>query len=221
MTMERYKFPPMLGPASSHPVGSKKWAECLGNELEYRVERAEKNGVENLIPLINLAITAKTPPWEVWPEPPCGTVDDYFFLCTGLNYNQLLTLITVYKKDHKLARSLDVARAEEQAITMKLGGDHTSSGLKSNRDVVTVASRNDGRGNSKAYLLRRMARESPDILKRWENGEFKSVRAAADAAGIPRLTRTSHARSSWNQMTDDEKNEFLRYIEDDTTQNKS
>lgn len=39
-------------------------------------------------------------------------------------------------------------------------------------------------GNSQTYLLRRLARDAPEILERVKAGEFKSARAAAIAAGI-------------------------------------
>lgn len=40
------------------------------------------------------------------------------------------------------------------------------------------------RGTSQAYLLRRLARDAPEILDRVKAGEFKSARAAAIEAGI-------------------------------------
>jgi hypothetical protein len=39
-------------------------------------------------------------------------------------------------------------------------------------------------GNTQSYLLRRLARDAPDILERVKAGEFKSARAAAIEAGI-------------------------------------
>ena len=47
-------------------------------------------------------------------------------------------------------------------------------------------------GTSAFYLLRRLARRAPEILERFERGEFKSVRAAARAAGIYRLRSEAH-----------------------------
>lgn len=45
-------------------------------------------------------------------------------------------------------------------------------------------------GNSQAYLLRRLARDAPDVLERVKAGEFKSARAAAIEAGIIRPVPT-------------------------------
>jgi hypothetical protein len=38
------------------------------------------------------------------------------------------------------------------------------------------------KGNSQAYLLRRLARDAPEVLERVKSGEVKSARAAAIAA---------------------------------------
>ena len=40
------------------------------------------------------------------------------------------------------------------------------------------------RGNGQSYLLRRLARDAPEVLERVKAGEFKSARAAAIEAGI-------------------------------------
>ena len=42
---------------------------------------------------------------------------------------------------------------------------------------------NTSYGETQAYLLRRLARDRPDILERVKSGEFKSARAAAIEAG--------------------------------------
>ena len=42
----------------------------------------------------------------------------------------------------------------------------------------------EGYGNSQSYLLRRLARDAPEILERVKAGEFRSARAAAIEAGI-------------------------------------
>ena len=52
--------------------------------------------------------------------------------------------------------------------------------MESRGDNVTSGER----GNRQAYLLRRLARDAPDVLERVKSGEFKSARAAAIEAGI-------------------------------------
>ena len=50
--------------------------------------------------------------------------------------------------------------------------------------------RQGGGGNSAAYLLRRLARDYPDILTAYERGEYPSARAAAITAGIVTVPNT-------------------------------
>jgi hypothetical protein len=50
-----------------------------------------------------------------------------------------------------------------------------------------------------------MARLSPEILARWESGEFKSVRAAAITAGIVKVkTPLDQLRSWWKKASPEE-----------------
>lgn len=49
-------------------------------------------------------------------------------------------------------------------------------------DVLTEPPKH--RGDTQAYLLRRLARDAPEVLERVKSGEFKSARAAAIEAGI-------------------------------------
>jgi hypothetical protein len=94
--MKRYKFPPMLGPASAHPEGTREWAECLGNELDYRADRAEQVILHDLMPFIAKILSAPTPPWTLWPAPPCGSADAFFRLCAGLSYEQIMLLVNTF-----------------------------------------------------------------------------------------------------------------------------
>ena len=66
---------------------------------------------------------------------------------------------------------------------------------------------------SRSYLLRRLARQMPEILGRYERGEFKSVRAAALAAGIIReKTPLEILRSVWAKASEGERETFLSEI---------
>jgi hypothetical protein len=70
-------------------------------------------------------------------------------------------------------------------------------------------------GAGSAYLLRRIARmkDGEAILERYDRGEFKSVRAAADAAGIPRDTTLAELRRAWRRASENEKNAFLAELQ--------
>jgi len=97
--MKRYHFPPMLGPASAHPVGSFQHGLCLGNEFDYMTERATDT-IESYVPILRKAVETK--PWEVWPDPPCGDIDAYCFACSGFTYRQLFALVDAFVPKHGL-----------------------------------------------------------------------------------------------------------------------
>ena len=69
------------------------------------------------------------------------------------------------------------ARLVSLAGEVRRGGDQRSDNTKP--DNVRI----DSGGNGSEYLLRRLAKTAPDILDRYEAGEFKSARAASIAAG--------------------------------------
>jgi len=72
-------------------------------------------------------------------------------------------------------------------------------------------------GNKAEYLASRLKRDAPEIAKQLERGEFKSVRAAAKAAGIVKdKSQIEIAKSAWKRMNEVERNEFLSWINDGT-----
>ncbi len=98
-------------------------------------------------------------------------------------------------------RPLAVAVGEEQATTV-VQGSHLSNGKKK-----------QGGGNGGEYLLRRLSRMDGDWLERYEAGEFKSVRAAAIAAGIVKVpTVIDKLRAAWKKATKEERLAFLEEI---------
>ena len=79
-------------------------------------------------------------------------------------------------------------RVTRQALTQPLvdhGGDRKSDDVEASqerRDQVDNVSLKHG--NAQPYLLRRLARDAPEVLERVKSGEIKSARAAAIEAGI-------------------------------------
>ena len=79
------------------------------------------------------------------------------------------------------------ATAQAQAFKATKLSKHGEIGRNHVRvDIV----RSEGSGNRADYLTARIARDRPDILKRMQRGEFKSVHQAAVAAGIRKVTVT-------------------------------
>jgi hypothetical protein len=93
--MERYHFPPMLGPASRKPEGSYEWAECCGNELDYHVERLARE-VDHFAKIIGKLAATDPPPWSIFPNPPCRTADAFFRLCGGMTREKIAAVLVAF-----------------------------------------------------------------------------------------------------------------------------
>ena len=73
-----------------------------------------------------------------------------------------------------------VTKAEVEAALGSHGGDRRSAQAKQDQpDNISLKY-----GTDATYLLRRLARDAPDVLERVKTGEIKSARAAAIEAGI-------------------------------------
>ncbi len=95
--MERYKFPVMLGPAHDKPAGSYQRAECLGNELEYHAESVQRQ-VDHLADVVKRILAEDPPPWTVFPDPSCGSLDAFLVICCGIAVDQMEQLLHTF--DH-------------------------------------------------------------------------------------------------------------------------
>lgn len=194
----------MLGPADECPTGSAEWALRLANELNYTVRNAGDFGVEPIIPLVAQAVDHS--PWKVWPEgDPAGDIDHFFLYATGRDYRQIYVLISEYVRDEPLARRLAAAK----------GKDESEIGQGARTDLEHPAQRrksSDG-GNGSETLLRRLARDHPEIMSRWERSEFATVRDAARAANIKvDPTPLQILRRAWKRASEDERATFLSEI---------
>ena len=72
--------------------------------------------------------------------------------------------------------------AGTQAVTVKIGNNQHTEDVYNVNSLLTKRG-----GNGAEYLLRRLAKTEPAIVKRCEAGEFPSVRAAAIEAGIIKI----------------------------------
>ena len=91
--MERYHFPPMLGPASRQAEGSYEWAECYGDELDYHMESLADE-VDRFAQIIGKLAAADPLPWTIFPNPSCGTADAFFRLCGGMTQEQTAAVLS-------------------------------------------------------------------------------------------------------------------------------
>jgi len=98
------------------------------------------------------------------------------------------------------------------------GGDRKSEDVKNQDDVVILKQQ----GNSADYLLARMQRDTPKVARRYLEGEFPSVRAAALAAGIiKKRSELDHLRLHWKKASVMERKTFVSELATSTLSAKA
>ncbi len=125
------------------------------------------------------------------------TLDEVEQIVTGVKVLQSQGATKITRDDAKAAYS--TARK-----VYEHGGER-----KQDNNVILV------QGNSTSYLAGRIKRDHPDIEKRIKAGEFKSMRAAAIAAGIVKVpTAYEQVCKGWNKLNASEKRRFRLWIDD-------
>lgn len=209
MTFERHQYPPMLGPLEAVPVGTPAWAERLGLRILNAVETTEQHGVDRLIPWIEMALGAKPKPWQVdWPEDrPRRTPDQYLKYAAGVDCISIAKLIAAYRGEtDPLVRRLLRSTAEAEA---EIADENKLGGVSLQKDLPRVGNE----GPTAAHLLRRLAREAPDILARYERGDFKTATAAARAAGFKvGPTELQKLHRAWKRASPEQRANFLSEV---------
>lgn len=206
MEPQRHKYPPMLGPLEDVAAGTPEWAERLGLRIMHGVERIEEQGIERLIPWIEMALNTNPAPWQTWPlERPCLTPDGYFRYAASIDCASLSKLVAAYKGDNDLlVRRLQRATAEGER---QIADQNKRGGVDLRSDATKVGDRGSG------YWLRRLAREAPDTLAQYEQGDFPTPTAAARAAGFKvSASELQKLYRSWKRATADERAAFLDQI---------
>lgn len=111
-------------------------------------------------------------------------------------------LISFCKGHEKAVEFLKVHGGREQAVEVRQGAHVDNINMSVNRG-----------GTGSEYLLRRLAKTAPDILDRYEAGEFKSVRAASIAAGhIKVATVLERLLKLWEKATEAERRKFRQAV---------
>jgi len=210
-TPKLYQFEPMLGPPEDWPSGSIEWAERMSNRLQLQASTVNTETGFYLKETVEKINSVEPRPWKIWPkDKPFGTQTDYFKAITGHSWETLEGLI----KDFG-----DTGKLKVEKVRAELARDQVQwrkQGMNRNRDNITVLrgeNDNKGGGTASEYLLRRLAREHPNILGAYERGEFKSVRQAAIAAGIVKVpTPLEQLRKDWKKASPEERQTFLSEI---------
>lgn len=207
----------MLGPCEDFPVGSLEWAERISNRLQLATESVTRDTAHHLWNCLEQIWKASPRPWEVWPKgKPFGTPDDYCRAVTGHGWQALLQIVrelTADDEEHlfsEFTMRTDLARTQVE---------HRSQGSRTDQHGYIITKlrgeNSSGGGTSAAYLLRRLARDEKhkNILAAYERGEFKSVRAAAKAAGLVKEpTAFDQIKKLLAKTTQAERQELVQFI---------
>lgn len=146
-----------------------------------------------------------------------GYPDEESYLRDGLSLDPLtVSVVAEYLRAHgEEAIGFDAAADIQRRMAAKEAreqAEHRPQGK--HRELHHAIGMMKQGSNNAAYLLRRLARDHPDILKCYERGEFKSVRAAAMAAGIIKPSSPlDQLRKAWAKATRDERSTFLSEVE--------
>lgn len=185
---------------------------------DHLFDRIHKNGeqLKNDFPnTLRLAIKN-----EVWREfanaegKPFDNLVDWlhFTFPSGVSMGQGQHAITYEEALVLTEGSKDVHRVlAENAPNRGRGGDRRSAKAKENQSVPTHFERQGKR--SKPVLSARLAQEHPKHYDRYLKGEYKTVTAAAIAAGILKNdANMRRAKSAYRNMTTEERKEFLEWV---------
>lgn len=177
----------ILGPWRSYPPGSIERAKSLGIEVKTTSER-----VDSTVRLweAELEVVDRERPWEILGLP---SRDAFIEAVTG-------------RTDAEVRARL-VERAKANPLRDKPGPPP--------RDHRNCVNNTISHGSTNTeYLLRRLARDFPETLDAFERGEYPSVRQAAIAAGIVKVpSQLDVLRKAWKKATDDERGEFLDWLQ--------
>jgi len=100
------------------------------------------------------------------PEKPYGSMD--------------ALLVAEIGETAKTSTAVVMTRAQQPATLFDVGRPTVEEQTNKGDDITFISDR----GTAADYLTARIARDHPDILSRMKAGEYKSVRAAATAAGL-------------------------------------
>lgn len=113
-----------------------------------------------------------------------------------------------YLQDHD-----DVIRLveREEGVATSHGGDRRSEEVQS---TLHCKVESQPYGNHPSYLLRRLKRDAPDVAEDYLSGQYKSVRAAAIAAGIVKVpTPFDSIAKQLPKLTQDEARRLMELLQ--------
>ena len=140
----------------------------------------------------------------------------------GWSLDDVQTILKLHHKherpphySEKKASQMEQMRATVDRLLTEPLPRHGEVGRGRNRvdNINSIPAPTEG-GTSAEYLKSRLARDAPEVLEQLRAGEFKSVRAAAKAAGIVKEpTRLEILKKTWTKADADERLRFLEWVQ--------
>jgi hypothetical protein len=96
-----------------------------------------------------------------------------------------------------------------EACIGKVGGNGSNQHVRANSDNVTISS--NERGNGKAYTLRRLKSERPDLFELVVKGELTTNAAAIAAGWRKKRTQLENLQNAWEKASEEDRLAFLRW----------
>jgi hypothetical protein len=122
-----------------------------------------------------------------------------------------------YEEALKLTEgAADVHRVlSKNAPNRSKDGGRSSNRVKKKKNQDGVRSVDVARGGmTKPVLVARLAQEHPKVYEAYLRGDYRSIRAAAEAAGLvnPGNEPLNRLKSNWRKATKREREEFLEWL---------
>ena len=140
---------------------------------------------------------ARAEEWRIWEYLDAGTLDEVTRRDLGVSLDTMHLTIVEKRKDAQKARA------------------QADGGVVQGRHLDNIQMRvPEGGGTRKSYLLRRLARDYPDILDGWERQEYPSVRQAAIAAGIVKVpTPLEAVQKAISRLSEDDHRALILWLQ--------
>lgn len=187
---EILRHPEIIYHWQDYPIGSVERAKSLGLGLIDVCERVELSAE---LWEAELRLLDREQPWTA----------------LGLQSRQeFVERVTGKPETYHRTRAQSIAQAGVEPVAKHGGAREKPAGQPYNVRLPP-------HGNSGRYLVRRLARDRPDLVERLAKGEIRSARAAAIEAGIVKVpTVIDILRKAWRKATEAEREEFRREILD-------
>lgn len=153
-----------------------------------------------------LRLVLRNESWRERVEPRTGDIFEFNSFAEFVTAPLLGGLSYDMETFKALVKGSDVEGQVEAALVGKHGGD------RSKIDNVKLGEVRTQGGNSRAYLLRRLERERPDLAELVKSGEMSAHAAAIQAGYKSSPSPAAQLHKWWGKASEDERSRFLEWV---------